>query len=220
MINKKNIIIAAVLAGLMTSIPTAEANSSNNLLKMDVNRSSVSNSVDVTFYTTGESQNTVVTRKAPNRYVVLLPNISGSSSIVPSLGGVKDLITDVQVKNVDDGIGGYTKITFGTTKPVNIRTYMKKTAPLTQAQKDYKNLIAQNNKPVATHAKAEISHTTTASKVQSTVSKSVATVKHTTTVKPIATTKVTKPQAAKSVQAPEKKVNNTVTKIIMFQKFL
>ena len=212
MINKKNIIIAAVLAGLMTSIPTAEANSSNNLLKMDVNRSSVSNSVDVTFYTTGESQNTVVTRKAPNRYVVLLPNISGSSSIVPSLGGVKDLITDVQVKNVDDGIGGYTKITFGTTKPVNIRTYMKKTAPLTQAQKDYKNLIAQNNKPVATHAKAEISHTTTASKVQSTVSKSVATVKHTTTVKPIATTKVTKPQAAKSVQAPEKKVNNTVTK--------
>lgn len=212
MINKKNIIIAAVLAGLMTSIPTAEANSSNNLLKMDVNRSSASNSVDVTFYTTGESQNTVVTRKAPNRYVVLLPNISGSSSIVPSLGGVKDLITDVQVKNVDDGIGGYTKITFGTTKPVNIRTYMKKTAPLTQAQKDYKNLIAQNNKPVATHAKAENSHTTTASKVQSTVSKSVATVKHTTTVKPIATTKVTKPQAAKSVQAPEKKVNNTVTK--------
>ena len=212
MINKKNIIIAAVLAGLMTSIPTAEANSSNNLLKMDVNRSSASNSVDVTFYTTGESQNTVVTRKAPNRYVVLLPNISGSSSIVPSLGGVKDLITDVQVKNVDDGIGGYTKITFGTTKPVNIRTYMKKTAPLTQAQKDYKNLIAQNNKPVATHAKAEISHTTTASKVQSTVSKSVATVKHTTTVKPIATTNVTKPQAAKSVQAPEKKVNNTVTK--------
>ena len=212
MINKKNIIIAAVLAGLMTSIPTAEANSSNNLLKMDVNRSSVSNSVDVTFYTTGESQNTVVTRKAPNRYVVLLPNISGSSSIVPSLGGVKDLITDVQVKNVDDGIGGYTKITFGTTKPVNIRTYMKKTAPLTQAQKDYKNLIAQNNKPVATHAKAENSHTTTASKVQSTASKSVATVKHTTTVKPVATTKVTKPQAAKSVQAPEKKVNNTVTK--------
>ena len=212
MINKKNIIIAAVLAGLMTSIPTAEANSSNNLLKMDVNRSSVSNSVDVTFYTTGESQNTVVTRKAPNRYVVLLPNISGSSSIVPSLGGVKDLITDVQVKNVDDGIGGYTKITFGTTKPVNIRTYMKKTAPLTQAQKDYKNLIAQNNKSVATHAKAEISHTTTASKVQSTVSKSVATVKHTTTVKPIATTKVTKPQVAKSVQASEKKVNNTVTK--------
>lgn len=226
MINKKNIIIAAVLAGLMTSIPTAEANSSNNLLKMDVNRASVSNSVDVTFYTTGESQNTVVTRKAPNRYVVLLPNISGSSSIVPSLGGVKDLITDIQVKNVDDGIGGYTKITFGTTKPVNIRTYMKKTAPLTQAQKDYKNLIAQNNKPVATHTKAETPHTTTAPKVQPTVSKSAATVKLAASTKPQS---VAKPQAAKSqttvkpqtatktvqsklVQAVEKKVSNTVAK--------
>ena len=102
---------------------------------MDVKRSSAVDSVDVTFYTTGDSQNTIVTRKSPNRYVVLLPNVAGSSSIVPSLGGVKDLITDVQVKNVNDGIGGYTKITFGTTKPVNIKTYMKKTAPLTQAQK-------------------------------------------------------------------------------------
>ena len=224
MINKKNIIIAAVLAGLMTSIPTVEANSSNNLLKMDVNRASVSNSVDVTFYTTGESQNTVVTRKAPNRYVVLLPNISGSSSIVPSLGGVKDLITDIQVKNVDDGIGGYTKVTFGTTKPVNIRTYMKKTAPLTQAQKDYKNLIAQNNKPVVTHTKAETSHTTTAPKVQSTVSKAVATVKPMTPAKSVATKPQTtvKPQAAiktvqakpqaKPVQSGEKKVSNTVAK--------
>lgn len=236
MINKKNIIIAAVLAGLMTSIPTAEANSSNNLLKMDVNRASVSNSIDVTFYTTGETQNTVVTRKSPNRYVVLLPNISGSSSIVPSLGGVKDLITDIQVKNVDDGIGGYTKVTFGTTKPVNIRTYMKKTAPLTQAQKDYKNLIAQNNKPVATHTKAETPHTTTVPKVQPTASKPAATAKSATTAKSAVATKpqaakpqtTVKPQAAtkpaqttktvqakpqvKPVQSAEKKINNTVAK--------
>ncbi len=150
MINKKSIIIAAILTVLTTSFTAADATTgSNNLLQMDVKRSSAVDSVDVTFYTTGDSQNTIVTRKSPNRYVVLLPNVAGSSSIVPSLGGVKDLITDVQVKNVNDGIGGYTKITFGTTKPVNIKTYMKKTAPLTQAQKDYKNLIAQNNKTAA-----------------------------------------------------------------------
>lgn len=224
MINKKNIIIAAVLAGLMISTPTAEANSSNNLLKMDVNRASSANSVDVTFYTTGDSQNTVVTRKAPNRYVVLLPNIAGSSSIVPSLGGVKDLITDIQVKNIDDGIGGYTKITFGTTKPVNIRTYMKKTAPLTQAQKDYKNLIAQNNKPTTTHAKAEPQHATTTPKVQPAaqkpaVAKTQSPAKpHVATAKPTQpVTKVSqaKPQVkpqVKPVQSAEKKVNNTVAK--------
>lgn len=149
MVNKKNIVVAAVLTALMTGFTAAEANSSNSLLQMDVKRSSATDSVDVTFYTTGNSSSTVVTRKSANRYVVLLPNISGSNSIVPGLGGVKDLITDIDVKNVDDGIGGYTKVTFGTTKPVNIKTYMKKTSPLTQAQKDYKTLIAQNNKPVS-----------------------------------------------------------------------
>lgn len=151
MISKKNIITVAIVASLMTGISTvAEANATNNLLQMDVKRSSATDSVDVTFYTTGDSSNSIVSRKSNNRYVVLLPNVSGSSSVAPGIGGVKDLITDVDVKHVDDGIGGYMKVTFGTTKPINIKTYIKKTAPLTQAQKDYKALIAQNNIKPAT----------------------------------------------------------------------
>lgn len=151
MISKKNIITVAIVASLMTGISTvAEANTTNNLLQMDVKRSSATDSVDVTFYTTGDSSNSIVSRKSNNRYVVLLPNVSGSSSVAPGIGGVKDLITDVNVKHVDDGIGGYMKVTFGTTKPINIKTYIKKTAPLTQAQKDYKALIAQNNIKPAT----------------------------------------------------------------------
>lgn len=151
MISKKNIITVAIVASLMTGISTvAEASTTNNLLQMDVKRSSATDSVDVTFYTTGDSSNSIVSRKSNNRYVVLLPNVSGSSSVAPGIGGVKDLITDVDVKHVDDGIGGYMKVTFGTTKPINIKTYIKKTAPLTQAQKDYKALIAQNNIKPAT----------------------------------------------------------------------
>lgn len=151
MISKKNIITVAIVASLMTGISTvAEANTTNNLLQMDVKRSSATDSVDVTFYTTGDSSNSIVSRKSNNRYVVLLPNVSGSSSVAPGIGGVKDLITDIDVKHVDDGIGGYMKVTFGTTKPINIKTYIKKTAPLTQAQKDYKALIAQNNIKPAT----------------------------------------------------------------------
>ena len=151
MISKKNIITVAIVASLMTGISSvAEANTTNNLLQMDVKKSSATaDTVDVTFYTTGDSTNSIVSRKSNNRYVVLLPNVSGSSSVTPGIGGVKDLISDVDVKHVDDGIGGYMKVTFGTTKPVNIRTYVKKTAPLTQAQKDYKALIAQNIKPTA-----------------------------------------------------------------------
>ena len=151
MINKKNIITAALLGALIIGIDVAQANSANNLTQVDVRKSAAADAIDVTFYTTGDSNNSVVTRKSNNRYVILLPNVSGVGTAAPGIGGVKDLVTNVNVKNVDDGIGGYTKITFETTKPINIRTYMKKSSPLTQAQKDYKALIAQNNnvKPVS-----------------------------------------------------------------------
>lgn len=145
MINKKHIVIAAVLALLSTGVNPANADNSNSLLQMDVKRSSVANTVDVTFYTTAGAANSVVTRKSNNRYVVLLPNTSSAASVTPGFGAVKDMITDIEVKHVNDGIGGYTKVTFATTKPINIKTAVKKTSPLTQAQKDYKAIIAQNN---------------------------------------------------------------------------
>ena len=140
---KNKLIITAVISALLgTGIVNAQ--SSNDLLKMDLKKSPATDTLDVVFYTTGPSQNSVVTRKSDNKYVVLLPNVGGNSNIVPNLGGVKDLVTNVDVKNVDDGIGGYTKVTFNTTKPIKINTSVKKTAPLTNAQKDYKNLIAQH----------------------------------------------------------------------------
>lgn len=163
--HKKHIILAAMLALFSTSINMAEADSLSNLLQMDVKRSSVANTVDVTFYTTGAQSNSVVTRKGNNRYVVLLPNTSSTASVAPGIGGVKDLITDVNVKHVDDGIGGYTKVTFGTTKPINIKTHMKKTSPLTQAQKDSQAIIAKNNvKPQTTQTTQPKATTQAASK--------------------------------------------------------
>lgn len=155
--NKRNIVIASVLVALSGTFNSVTADSLSNLLQMDVKKSSVTDTVDVTFYTTGETSNSVVTRKANNRYVVLLPNTSSSSSVAPSIGGVKDLITDVEVKHVNDGIGGYTKVIFGTTKPINIKTHMKKTSPLTQAQKDSQAIIAKNNaqKPAVTQPKTQ-----------------------------------------------------------------
>jgi len=144
--SRKNIIIAAVIAILGTSFNSALAET-NNLIQMDIKKSSVADTVDVTFYTTMDSANSVATRKSSNRYVVLLPNTASSASVAPSFGAVKDLITDIDVKHVNDGMGGYTKVTFGTTKPINIKTHMAKTAPLSQAQKDARALIAKNNTP-------------------------------------------------------------------------
>ncbi|MBR1425429.1 hypothetical protein IJ579_07705 [bacterium] len=150
MVSRKNIILAAFLISLSGSV--VFASSANSLLKMDIKKSQVNDTVDVTFYTTGGSTNSVVSRKSDNRYVVLLPNVEGSPSVAPNIGGVKDLVTDIDVKNVDDGIGGYTKVTFTTAKPVKIQTFMKKTEPLTKAQEEYKALIAQNNSKPATSA--------------------------------------------------------------------
>lgn len=142
--SRRNIIIAAAIALLGTGFNAAFAEM-NNLIQMDVKRSSVADTVDVTFYTTLDSANSVATRKSSNRYVVLLPNTASTASVAPSFGAVKDLITDIDVKHVNDGMGGYTKVTFGTTKPINIKTHMAKTAPLSQAQKDARALIARNN---------------------------------------------------------------------------
>ena len=152
MINKKLFFTVVVSTILTAGIPMCIASMiPNDLLRMDIKKSSVQDTVDVTFYTTGAPANTVVTRKTGNTYVVLLPNVTGNQSIVPSLGGVKDLLSDVVVKNVDDGIGGYTKVTFTTTRPLKIQTSTKQTAPLSSAQQGYKNLIAQsaNIKPIS-----------------------------------------------------------------------
>lgn len=146
MINKKNILAIATLICL-TFVP-ADASS---LVQMDIQKTS-DNAVDVTFYATGVNGNPIVTRKSNNKYVVLMPNIASGSVSTPDLSSVKDLISDVNVKNVDDGMSGYTKVTFITTKPVNIKTYMQKAAPLTQEEKEAKSLIAQ----VKTHPKQTV----------------------------------------------------------------
>jgi hypothetical protein len=145
MAKRKYIITAAILAMLGVGFGVTQADSGNSLLQMNVKKSSIADTVDVTFFTTADSGNTVVTRKSNNKYVVLLPNTSSTSSVAPSIGGVKDLVSNIEVKHVNDGIGGYTKVTFETTKPINIKTYTKKANPVTQAQKDYKAILAQNN---------------------------------------------------------------------------
>lgn len=210
--NKKNIIIASTLAILAIGISSANADT-NSLLQMDVKRSSISDTVDVTFYTTAASGNSVVTRKSGNKYVVLLPNTSSTSSVAPNFGGVKDLITDIDVKHVNDGMGGYTKVTFGTTKPINIKTHMSKTAPISQAQKEARELIARNAaataavKPV-TNTKPTTSNTvtsTTKPAITPVVKQPAAAAKNSTSI----TTDTSKIKIAAAPVKIEKKVEQT-----------
>ena len=143
MIKKRNIL--AVLAVMCFTLACANA---SNLTQIDIKKTA-DNAVDVTFYTTGTASSPMVTRKSNNKYVILMPNVAGSNAGTPDLSAVRDIVTNVDVKNVDDGMNGYTKVTFITTKPVNIKTHMQKSAPVSQEEKEAKALIAQvKSKPV------------------------------------------------------------------------
>lgn len=145
MINKKSILTAALICLTFVS-----ANASN-LTQIDVKKTSDS-AVDLTFYTTGTYGNAMVTRKSNNKYVILMPNVAGKTTSAPDLSAVKDIITDIDVKNVDDGMSGYTKITLITKRPLTIKTHMQKAVPLSQEEKEAKALIAQ----VKTHPKQTV----------------------------------------------------------------
>ncbi len=145
---KKRIILILMLC--MAFIP---ANASG-LVRMDIKKTS-DNSVDLTFFTTETGANPMVTRKSGNKYVILMPSVSGKNAGKPDLTAVKDMVTGIDIKNVDDGMSGYTKVTLITTKPINIKTHIQKTAPLTKEENAAKTVIAQaKTKQTPTVAKA------------------------------------------------------------------
>ena len=125
---------------------SSEAVCANELNKLDIKKSNSSASMlNVTVYTSNPyDENVAVTKKSDNKYVILLPNVGNSSSANVDYSSLRDVVSDVSVKSVNDGANGYTKVTLTTTKPVSISTSARKSAPLTAEQKAYKNLIAQS----------------------------------------------------------------------------
>lgn len=125
--------------------PLALADNANNLVQLDLKRAS-NNSVDVTLFTTNNYEdNVMVRKKSDNKYVILIPKVQSSGFSASNLNGVKDLISNIDIKTVNDTSGGYTKVTLITTKPLEIKTSAKKSAPITSEQKEYQTLIAQAN---------------------------------------------------------------------------
>lgn len=140
---KKNNIIT--LALMLVLAPNVLADGANNLVQLDLKKSS-NDSVNVTLFTSNNySDNVLVRKKSDNKYVILIPKIQSSGFTSSNLNGVKELISGVDVKTVNDTNGGYTKVTLITTKPLDIKTSTRKSAPVTAEQKEYKTLIAQAN---------------------------------------------------------------------------
>lgn len=118
----------------------------NELNKVDIKKSnSAGTALNVTIFTANPyDENIAVSQKSENKYVILIPNVSGANTSSVDFSTIKDIVSDVNIKSVNDGANGYTKVTLTTTKPVSISTASKKSTPLTEEQKAYKNLIAQS----------------------------------------------------------------------------
>lgn len=144
MVVKKSQIISLVTL-LALSSSAVFADSENNLVQLDLKRASA-NSVDVTLVTSENyGDNVLVRKKSDNKYVILIPQVRSAGYSASNLSGVKDLVSNVDVKTVDDTSGGYTKVTLITTKPLDIKTRTIKSKPVTADQREYNTLIAQAN---------------------------------------------------------------------------
>ena len=144
-VNKSNTISIALLLALALTPVATVAGGENNLVQLDLKKAS-NNSVNVTLFTSGGyNDNVMVRKKSDNKYVILIPKVQSSGYSASSLNGVRDLVSNVDVKTVSDTSGGYTKVTLITTKPLDIKTSTQKSSPVTEEQKEYKTLIAQAN---------------------------------------------------------------------------
>lgn len=147
--NRKNKILTVVLLLGLGFTAVDNVFGANSLVQMDVKKASA-DTIDFTMYTSSDAgASPIVRKKSDNKYVVLIPGISSSAISTPDFHGVKDVITNIDVKSVADTADGYTKVTVITKKPLNIRTKTVKSAPITPEQREYRSLLAVANTPKA-----------------------------------------------------------------------
>ncbi len=212
-VKKSNVIGLALLLALAVSPASGVfAQSGNNLVQLDLKRAS-NDAVNVTLFTSDNyNENILVRKKSDNKYVILVPKIQSSGYSSPNLNGLKDLVSNIDVKTVNDTSGGYTKVTLITTKPLDIKTSTKQSGPVTEEQKAYKTLIAEANTVKNTIAKPQEPPKKVQPKTEITVNKAAD-----TQVKPAVNTKKTQPETslkptAYNTQKQEVKPKTTVQK--------
>ena len=132
-----------LLCLILCNISGNQALANNTLNQVDVRKNS-SDGLEFTLYTSSPyADNVVVSKKSDNKYVILMPNVNGTTNSRPDFSAAKDIISDVNVRSIEDGQGGYTKVTVITNRPVDIKTNTAKSAPISQGQREYRALIAQ-----------------------------------------------------------------------------
>lgn len=156
-IKNKHVCSILLLAALGAQFACANETFQNNLLKMDVHKSSLGG-VKVTLYTSKPyNDNVIVNKKGENEYVILMPETSNSMTAKPPLGTVSDTVKNIDVKTqqYQNQVKGYTKIvisTHGTTE-ITPQVQTLSTSDYKVSERDYRELLSQINKRKSAPAK-------------------------------------------------------------------
>lgn len=214
-IKSEKIGLILLLCLSLTSFSGSQALADNTLNQVDVRRSA-SDGLEFTLYTSSPyADNVVVTKKSDNKYVILMPNVNGASGAKPDFTSVKDIVSDVDVRAIDDGQNGYTKVTVITNRPVDIKTNTAKSSPVTQEQREYRALIAQQKSKPAPQIPAQTAQSTPQAQSQKAPAFKLPEIQPTKTAADIAKSKTA---AVSKQSAQAKAVSNNQTKPVLNKK--
>ena len=195
----------------LTNFTGRPAFADNTLSQVDIKRNS-SDGLEFTLYTSSPyADNVVVTKKSDNKYVILMPNVNSASGSKPDFSSVKDMVSDVDVRAVNDGTGGYTKVTVITNRPVDIKTNTAKSMPATEGEREYRALIAQKRTPVQQHA---VSQPASSAPAKQSTGFKLPEIQPTKTAADIVSTAVAAAKPQTKTQPKEQAAQQTTSKIV------
>lgn len=117
----------------------------NSILNTSLRQTS-SDSVNITFFTKADSADApIVKNKGNNQYVILLPNTSDAAGRTPDLRNVSNLVSDVNVKTINEGAVTYTKVTLTSKRPINIKADTRRTSQSASELSGVNDIVARVN---------------------------------------------------------------------------
>lgn len=129
-----------LLAGSVTF-----AQSANSILNTTV-RKTAENKLNMTFFTRGDNiEKPIVKDKGNNQYVILLPNLVDNAGRTPDLRNASDLVSDINVKTINEGAVTYTKVSITTKKPVTINAETRRTSQSASDLSGVNDIISKVN---------------------------------------------------------------------------
>lgn len=144
--------ITLLLSLALANFSGCEVFANNSLNQVEVRKNST-DSLQFTLYTSSPyADNVVVTKKSDNRYVILMPNIETTTGAKPDFSAVRDVVSDIDVRTINDGSNGYTKLTVTTNRPIDIKTSTAKSSAPSQSEREYRALISQQQARTTTPA--------------------------------------------------------------------